>query len=174
MKHRIKKNINWPMKNKSNSKTVIEEMKKYTCRGSFRFAIEDNISHVCDAPAKHGGIYIIHAYSNNKPRLVYIGSSGKKIVATGLFKERKDGIWGRIVRGTQRIAGSKSKERRCKFWVKEMDNGGVDFLEFDWFVLHDKKAFFDCPETVEKSLISKYNPSWNIKHNSKVAIFDVM
>ena len=133
------------------------ELSKYTNSGKFNFTATDILSKVCDAPEKHGGVYVIYAIKKDLRELIYVGISGRIDKQSGNFIPRADGIKGRIVKG------KRDGESRKNFWIREMINENIDALEINWFVTYDEDKFKDCPAKIESNLIKQFRPRWNRK-----------
>tara|TARA_R100000935_G_C2796548_1_gene148413 strand:+ start:269 stop:688 length:420 start_codon:yes stop_codon:yes gene_type:complete len=135
------------------------ELEKYSKQDSFYFAPGVRLSQVCNAPGrkyKYGGIYLLYAIKDDQEiELVYIGISGKLDKSTRELIPRRDGIKGRIVKG------KRDGEPRKNYWFRQMEIEGFDALRICWYVVHDNEVFKDCPETLERKLITKYKPRWN-------------
>lgn len=141
----------------------MERLKKYKRTGSFRFYSGDKPADCfieCNVPKDGGGIYTIYGIKNGKEELVYIGSSG--ILVDGQVTLRKDGgMWGRIVRGRYKYKGAEKKVTRYVFWSDMQSKEEFESLIIKWFAVDN--IYQDCPESVERSLIEKYQPRWNVK-----------
>lgn len=134
---------------------ALTELNKYTYRGEFLFYPNSQLSKICNAPYQHGGLYLIYAEKEDFRKLVYIGISGRTNKLTGKLIARKDGLGGRIVKG------KRDGKPRKYFWIEQMLIHQLDKLRIVWFVVHNEEDFYDCPESLERQLIEKYEPIWN-------------
>lgn len=134
---------------------MFEILENYKHKGCFEFTLNDRLSIVCNAPRDKSGVYLIwdSTDSSNK-KLIYIGRSGE--LKNGILKQRKDGIYGRLVKGKQ------FGYQRRKSWPMKMKELGMSALSIYWFDTED-----DNPEEIEDRLLSevvvKLNslPDWN-------------
>ena len=133
---------------------MLEELNKYTNKGSFKFGINEELRLVCNAPNDKSGVYLV--YDDNK-ELIYIGRSGR-VKKDGTLFIRKVGLGGikdRLVNGLQF-----GKIPRRKSWLKQMQKEKIAALTVYWFITHTEN-YIDCPMLLEKKLLSQYFPRWN-------------
>lgn len=138
---------------------MLDSLNKYKRHGSFNFNLNDNLSHVCNAPVDAGGIYIVQTLINKTFQIIYIGSSGK-VLNDGALKIRKGGIFDRIVNGVQ------FDKPRKKSWPMKMRENQIETIQVFWCDTFSK-GIEDIPAYVEGTLIQKYFeqknclPEWN-------------
>lgn len=136
---------------------MFEILSKYNHNGRFDFRPNDDLSQVCNAPTNKSGVYMVWAATNpSNKELIYIGRSGIK--KDGIMKHRKDGIFGRLVKGYQF-----GRIQRRKSWPNIMKEYGISVLSVCWYDT-DK----DNPEEIEDKLLSEHiyyfndkKPKWN-------------
>jgi hypothetical protein len=133
---------------------MFDELNKYRINDHFFFRATDVLKEVCNAPTNKNGIYIIYSLKKGRINLIYIGSSGKKLI-DGSIKTRKTGLGGlkdRLVNGYQskfgKIPGRKS-------WPIQMLIEDIEALDVYWWVTYDDD-FKDCPQEVENLILNKY------------------
>ena len=125
---------------------MLSELQKYLICGSFDYCPIDHLSRVCNAPTNQAGIYIVYANRDKQYRLVYIGISGQ-VNKEGIFKVRKDGLWGRLVKG------KRDGELRKDFWLRQMMKENLDALKIFWYVTCTPEGIGDVPSSIERQLI---------------------
>ena len=143
---------------------MFDNLNKYSDKGSFEFKIDDSLRIVCNAPTNKSGVYIVSAQSDNTEEIIYIGSSGKKMVDGSIYirKGKLGGIKDRIVNGKQ------FGDARKRSWKRRMVEEKIDHLEIKWWITHCE-AFIDCPELIENKCQREYQkkfgslPMWNNK-----------
>ena len=142
---------------------MFNELEKYTNTNHFFFKPTDSLKEVCNAPTDKSGIYIVYALKNGRIELIYIGSSGKKLV-DGNVKIRKSGLGGikdRLVNGHHF-----GKIARKKSWPIKMLAENIEALDVYWWITYENKIK-DCPLEMESMLLHKYFdingnlPKWN-------------
>lgn len=140
----------------------MEQLKKYKQKGSFiSYPLEKpkDCFKECNAPTCASGIYLIYGLKNDIEELVYIGISGH--FKKGVFKDRQDGIRGRLIKGKYKFTMSGRKVTRYIFWKEQMILEGFDRLKIDWFVTHDGTEVFDPPKPIEDRLTRLFKPRWD-------------
>lgn len=139
-----------------NRNVMFDLLNKYPNNGSFEFQSTDSLSKVCKAPTDKSGVYMVYAVKGNTKQLIYIGCSG--LEEKGKIKHRKDGIYGRLVKGKQ------FGEARKKSWLNKIIEMSLDKLEIKWWDTGE-----DFPQIVEFCLLVEYMsvncrmPEWNMK-----------
>ena len=126
---------------------------KYTTNGHFYFSINSSLRDVCNAPRGYSGIYLIFNEKFKTSNLIYIGISGRAGLNNKIV-HRKDGIWGRIVRGKQ------FGDRRSISWPLKMKEDNISELIIKWWVTFDNN-FNDFPRLLERSLLTQYMVKYN-------------
>jgi len=129
----------------------------YPLNDHFSFNQNGVLKNDCNAPKDSAGIYIIF----HKEEIIYIGRSGR-IDNGGKVKIRKNGLYERIVNGTQ------FKQKRHISLPIKMKEEGIGFLKIYWLVTHNKeKTYKDSTAYVEVYLLNEYLnkhqklPKWN-------------
>lgn len=146
-----------------NCNTMFDILNKYSNSGSFEFRSIDPLGNVCNAPMNRGGVYIVYATKGNTRRLIYIGCCG--LEDKGKIKPRKDGMYGRLVKGNQ------FEKARKDSWSNKVIEMSLDKLEIEWWDTGE-----DFPEIVEFCLILEYIlinkrlPEWNAKLSLKESL----
>lgn len=132
-------------------------LKKYSNANKFEFGQNERLSEVCNAPTDRSGVYLVFDSSDkSKMQLLYIGRSGE--MKDGVIKHRKDGLYGRLVKGKQ------FDEPRRQSWPKKMKEEGIFCLSVVWVDTEN-----DDPEEIEDRLLSEAIttfggiPIWNSK-----------
>ncbi len=130
---------------------MIEEITNtYKIRGEFTLKSNEDLLIKCNAPTQNAGIYLIYL----KEKLIYIGSSGRKI--NGKLKVRETGLGGikdRIVNGYHPKFG---KIKRKKIFPIIMKESNIDEIIFKWYITYDEIENFHFPTDIEKSILSIY------------------
>ena len=136
---------------------MVQSLAKYKTASCFKFNYNDSLSKECNAPKDKSGVYLIYA----DKELIYIGRSGRKD-KNGNIKHRKDGLYGRFVKGKQ------FGDRRTKTWPAKIKEEGIKEFSVHWFVTYDD-IYKDFPNEIEYRLINEYKkqfgniPRWNNK-----------
>ena len=136
---------------------MFEILSKYNHNGRFDFRPNDDLSQVCNAPIDKSGVYMVWDTKNpSNKELIYIGRSGIK--KGGIIHHRKDGIFGRIVKGYQF-----GRTPRRKSWPKKMKDIEIFVITVSWYNTEQ-----DNPEEIEDKLLSEHiyyfngkKPKWN-------------
>lgn len=138
---------------------MFDELNEYSNNDHFFFRSSDDLGEVCNAPKNISGVYIIYALANGKVKLIYIGCSGK-MQNDGTIKQRKGGLYDRIVNGKQ------FEEIRRKSWPRKMNEEQIEALDIYWYETFNTEIN-DIPSYVEALLIQKHFemfgtlPRWN-------------
>jgi len=138
---------------------MLDELEKYKSNGHFFFEKNDNLREICNAPKSGIGVYLIYALKKGNIELVYIGSTGK-ITQNGMIKNRKGGIYDRLVNGKQ------FGEIRNRAWNKQMIIEEIEALDVYWYETFDKNNN-DIPAMTEGKIIQQFYeiygklPKWN-------------
>ena len=140
-------------------------LNKYS-NNKYEFSQNDKLSEVCNAPRDKSGVYLVFDSSDkNNIKLIYIGRSGE--MRDGVIKHRKDGLYGRLVKGKQ------FDEPRRQSWPKKMKEMGISVVTVLWFDTGN-----DDPEEIEDRLLSEVIstfgalPIWNNKGPKKFYSID--
>ena len=138
---------------------MFDELNPYRKNGHFFFAPDQSLGEVCNAPKDGSGVYVINALSRGRIEIVYIGSSGK-LATDGSLKQRKGGLYDRIVNGKQFDAPRRNS------WPTVMQRDKIDALDIYWYGTFNK-SIQHIPGYVEGLLLQKYYeiygslPRWN-------------
>ena len=147
---------------------MFQELEKYKENDSFIFSLNDELGDVCNAPDSNNkaGIYLVYDLTHNE--LIYIGISGQ--LQKGVFKFRKDGIKGRLVKGKQ----FEERKARKIAWKIKMKEDKIQKLKVDWYVTYDEVFVFDYPEILEAQFLKEFKkdndnklPKWNKSEGRK-------
>jgi hypothetical protein len=139
----------------------IQDLEKYSIKGTFQLDSNGELRKVCNIPAKndYSGIYLFY---DDKRNLIYVGISGRE-GTDGQIIHRKDGLRGRFLTGKQ------FGEKRSKTLPIEMSREGYAFIEVKWFVTYGG-INRDIPRLIEEFIIQTYKkennglrPKWNKK-----------
>ncbi len=120
---------------------MFDILDRYTHNGNFVFCQLENLAEKYNAPKNKSGVYIVFNQDN---ALIYVGRSGKKL-PDGTIKHRKDGIYGRLVKGKQ---FEKSRKKSLPLKMKEE---GFSLLKVFWYDTEN-----DNPEAVEYILLHEF------------------
>lgn len=144
-----------------------KHLEKYEQRGHFLYNPQEDLKIKCNAPEDKGGVYLIYKIEEFQEILIYIGRSGRKD-KQGELKVRKDGLYGRIVKGHHPKFGKsdESASVRRNAFPREMIKEGIGNIIVYWWATHDDSKI-DCPKEVEDKLLKIYEdkrgrkPDWH-------------
>ncbi|HEX3383911.1 MAG TPA: hypothetical protein VHS53_01920 [Mucilaginibacter sp.] len=146
------------------------ELGKYYNKGFFTFKYWESFTEKCNAPIDQSGVYLIYKIADDKETLIYIGSSGQRN-NDGTLKTRKDGIYGRLVKGYHpNRFGQQKRIQRQRAFPMQMQAEKITEIKIYWWITYDE-PHSDFPTDVDEILKRKYCalfktlPTW---HQNKV------
>lgn len=124
-----------------------EYRQRFTRGGLFSLAQGERIGQRIQKASvpEEPGVYVIYGVKPETRSLLYIGKGGT-LQREGTFKQQK-------LRG--RLKATRGKESANKFYQREMEERGLERLDFEWFVLcgDDSKLI---PAKAEIDLLQAY------------------
>ncbi|MDD2287702.1 MAG: hypothetical protein PHY55_02590 [Bacteroidales bacterium] len=138
---------------------LISTLQNFPRKGKFKLNQHSSLTDVCNISRINdcSGVYLF--YDDDTNELLYIGISGRE-TSDGEIRHRKDGLWGRLVKGKQ------FGDFRRKTLVEQMKKEGILILRVEWFITycHDVK---EIPRQWEYELLRLFLiennrlPKWN-------------
>ncbi|WP_348824823.1 hypothetical protein [Flavobacterium aestuarii] len=140
---------------------MYKELEKFTVKGNFTFAQEDNLESVCNAPDNASGVFIVYAIEAGAKELIMAGSTGT-VQNDGTLKSKNGGLYDKIVNGHQF-----AKTGRKYSWPAQMKKENIETLEVYWFETFND-AVKSIPTSIEGQVLQNFLdengklPRWNI------------
>jgi hypothetical protein len=140
---------------------MYKELEKFTVKGNFTFAQEDNLEAVCNASETGSGVFVVYAVANDTKELLMVGSTGT-VQNDGTLKSKNGGLYDKIVNGQQF-----AKTGRKYSWPAQMKKENIDTLEVLWFETFNATAK-SIPTSVEGEILQNFLdengklPKWNV------------
>lgn len=141
---------------------MFDVLKKYDTNGVIEFDVNDCLTKKCrnaGIPKHCSGIYIVHALSDGREEIVYIGSSGN---ITNGQKAKQAGRLGKRIIGKQRDLVSGKLLRRNILWPQLMEQQSIEHLKVSWYSTDtDNSLIVEYCLLLEFVIRHKRLPDWN-------------
>jgi hypothetical protein len=140
---------------------MYKELEKFTVKGNFTFAQEDNLETVCNASETGSGVFVVYAVANDTKELLMVGSTGT-VQNDGTLKSKNGGLYDKIVNGQQF-----AKTGRKYSWPAQMKKESIETLEVLWFETFNETVK-SIPTSVEGQVLQNFLdetgklPRWNV------------